>query len=271
MASQAALDLLWLVNSPSFVTGDMVAAPHRLNSAEIDEVHLGDYLADRPVYRVGRYFENLLQYWLSHIRGVEIEAAGRQILDGKRTIGEIDFLYRNETDQLVHCEASVKFFLHHPIEGQSHYPGPNASDNFELKTAKLFDQQLPLSEVYVPEVELREAFVKGIVFYHVTADEPGERPGRMAADHLRGEWLRASELDLLTTRGDVVCAVAEKPNWLAPPTGPAFPPETLASELVTHFAGPRPHPVMVSLRDPETLDERARLFVVSDLWPARSA
>lgn len=270
MPSQAVDDLLWVVNSPSFVGGSQVAVTQTLDVADIDARHLESFLRVRPAHRVGRYFESLLHYWYEWLRGVEVVEAGLQIRDGKRTIGEIDFLYRNESEILVHCEASVKFFLHHQRDGLSDYPGPNASDDFERKAAKLFDQQLPLSEEHVPEVKLREAFVKGMVFYHWNAESPERRPERMAPDHLTGRWLRESELDVLAAQPGMVGLIAEKPHWLAPPHGLAVDVSTLATQLREHFNGERPHPVMLSLREQDAPGEAERVFAVSDRWPGSS-
>ncbi len=265
--SQAVHDLRWVINSPSFVAGANVAPAVSLDEAAVDAEALQAFLDARPVHRVGRYFENLLHYWLLNIRKVEMIGAGVQIREGKRTIGELDFIYRDEAGAVVHCEAAVKFFLHHERPGASHFPGPNASDDFEQKTAKLFDKQLEFSRAHYPEVDLRHAFVKGIVFYRgdVRCDV---LPSRMAPDHLRGSWIRSEELASLRERDDVVGSIAQKPHWLAPcATRPRIDMPALADQLGLHFRGTNPHPVMLSLCDRISDREVDRLFVVSKHWP----
>lgn len=267
--SQAVLDLLWVVNTPSFVCGDDVAAPATLSEADIDVKALDTFLETRQVHRVGRYFENLLHFWFAHVRQLEVVGAGVQLRDGKRTIGELDFLYRDETGTLIHCEAAVKYFLHHVRPDQSHYPGPNASDNFELKTNKLFDRQLPLSRAHYPEVQRREAFVKGMVFYHHGEPPPSELPPRMPTDHLRGSWMHAGELDHLAARPGLAGVVALKPHWLAAETEAIVTPiPHLVTQLRSHFDSADAHPVMVSVRRGASAAEIDRLFVVADSWPA---
>lgn len=269
--SQAVEDLLWVVNCPSFVQGPQVAEAHTLASEQVDAEHLAAFLRShdgQASHRVGRYFEQLLHYWLAHVRSVEVVASGLQVKDGKRTIGEIDFLYRNETGELVHCEASVKFFLHLAGHGPSEFPGPNATDNYELKTAKLFDKQLRLSEIHVPQVQHREAFVKGIMFYR-SDGEAAVAPERLPDDHLRGRWIRESEVDALASQDGAVFSVADKPHWLAPVRDATSVPAGLfATALREHFST-RGHPLMISKRaasDPGV--ETERLFVVADVWPA---
>jgi len=241
-AAQAARDLLWAVNSASFVSGDEVAPNRPLSENDIDAAHLSRFIEDLPGHRVGRYFERLLHFWLEHIRGVEIVAVGMQLRDGNVTVGELDFLYRDEAGRLVHCEASVKFFLHLEGHKPSAFPGPNATDNYERKISKLFDHQLPRSHGHVDGIDLRHAFVKGIVFYR-----PGETnialPDRLPPD--KPHWLRP----LLSER----CrSLAEQQEFIA-----------------QHFMDPAP-PLMLSLRsaaDPQT--ELRRVFVVDDVWPER--
>jgi len=268
LTSQAALDLLWVVNSPSFVAGENVAPPMHLTAEMIDAEALNTFVATKKSHRVGHYFEALLHFWLACIRKVDMVGAGIQLRDGKRTIGEIDFLYRDEAGMLTHCEASVKFFLHHPRPDTSHFPGPNATDNFERKITKLFEQQLSASETTYPDVVQRHAFVKGIVFYHHDDALPAELPARMPTDHQRGRWLRACELDQLRGQEDVVGCIADKPHWLAPAEAtPLMDMPDLCDQMDEHFEG-RAHPLMVSLRNPASGTETERLFVVSNTWPA---
>ena len=256
------------MNSPSFVTGADVAPPAHVALEDVDDGALDAFLAARPTHRVGRYFEALLQFWLADICGYEIVAAGQQIKDGKRTVGELDFVYRDDQGSVVHCEASVKFFLHHPRPATSHFPGPNATDNYERKMSRLFDHQLPLSHEHWPEVNVRHAFVKGMVFWRNGVGPTTPTPDRMPADPLTGRWLRARELNSLRDHRPALAAIANKPHWLAPP-----PPERAIGVdpacdlLMQHFATGAGYPMMVSLLDASTGDECERLFVVSDSWP----
>ena len=268
--TQGALDLAWAINSPSLVDGSNVAPTPPIELDTIDQDHLGDFLRDHgPVHRVGRYFEQLIHYWLRHVRQVDVVATGLQLKDDKITVGEIDFLYRDEADTLVHCEASVKFFLCAPGSQPSEFPGPNARDNFEAKSTKLFDRQLLASLGRIADVGARHGLVKGLIFYH--QDEAMiSRPERLAEDHVRGRWLRASEVHTLEQL-DVAFAIAQKPQWLAPDIGAVMlSAAKIAETLSEHFAGPA-HPVMLSARS--NLDctrsdtEVERLFVVPDHWP----
>ena len=269
--AQAVKDLLWAINSPSLVDGSDVAQAEPISSDDIDGEHLSAFLDEQPdVHRVGRYFEQLVSYWLLHVRKVEVVATGMQLKEGKITIGEIDFLYRNEADTLVHAEASVKFFLYVPGAEPSEYPGPNARDNFEAKVTKLFDKQLKASEGRIDDISEREGFIRGMIFYRDNS-RPETTPNRLAPDHQQGHWCYANELETLEAAGDQFSIVA-KPHWLAPQLSPpvmTF--DQLADHLRNHFNteadGPN-HPLMLSVRsEAEPNVENTRSVVVPATWP----
>lgn len=258
-------DLAWAIESPSFVCGPNSAEPATVDAATIDSEHLAAFIGEPP-RRVGQYFEKLVHYWLEHVRRVEIVGAGVQVLDGKRTIGEIDFLFVDEAGELNHWEIAVKFFLHHPDRDGSHYPGPNARDDFERKATKIFGQQLALTEASHPDVTVRRAFVKGLVFYHPDVGRPSERPERMPADHGYGEWIRSDQLDQLTERwAGASGAILDKPHWLAGPAIGAHLPIEDVRELLDDRFAELARPTMVDLCDANG-KPLPRLCVVSPTW-----
>lgn len=269
MRSQAIEDLLWVLQSPPLIVGANVVEPITVDADAIDAAELTEFLAMRPGHRVGKYFENLVLFWLERIRKVEIVATNIQIQDGTRTLGEIDFLFRDEQGNLNHWEASVKFFLHFPNDNGSHYPGPNASDNFERKITKLLERQLPISEIHYPDVTVRRAFVRGKLFYHSQIEQPSVLPDHMNPAHLRGRWIRQTELEALAQYKNATGHILWKPLWLtAPVTGDGSTIEELIGSLRDHFAKSA-YPVLISITQPgnTAAAEIERLFVVPSSWP----
>jgi len=271
VVSQAVRDLCWVINSPSLIDGPGVARAERLDPDAVDAEALAAFLTEQPPgHRVGRYFEQLLYFWLLHVRKVDVIEHGLQLKDGKITVGEIDFLYRDEADVLIHCEISVKFFLCAPGSSPSSYPGPNARDNFERKVGKLFDKQLPASVGRVEGIGRREAFVKGMIFYRIDG-RVAPTPERLAPGHLRGVWCRNTSIDDLADLGDLF-AIVNKPQWLAP-VGDAtvMDADAFRDYVEDHFLGPA-HPIMVSVRTADSADrEVQRVIVVDEQWPALGA
>jgi hypothetical protein len=226
---------------------------------------------------VGRYFERLILYWLKHIRRVEIVAESQQIRDGSRTIGEIDLIFYDEQRRLTHWELAVKFYLHfpQPCGFDSHFIGPNAADTFERKMERLFGHQLPLSERHFPEVEIRQAFVKGRIFDHPRHEVSQALPEHLSPEHLCGVWIRSSELDLINRTNGVSYRILRKPFWLSdeiahPVDTDLLSPAELSENLARHFAEDH-RPVLISQLEAgeQRLVESDRIFVVSDPWPNR--
>lgn len=259
-------DLLWVVNTPSFVNGSLVALAPWLSPDVVDAEHLHAFMSARQSHRVGRHFEGVVEFWLRHVLGYEMTSCGLQIRDGNRTIGELDFVFRDEDGVLTHWEVASKFYLHHADREGSHYPGPNSTDDFERKIETLFRRQLELSRTAMPEVKARAAFVRGIVFYHPAVAAPAVLPDRMATDHVRGVWLRSSELALLDSWGSAVATIAEKPHWFAPVAQPdQLELPRLIDALDQHFETSQ-RARMVSIADGSSGEEVSRLCVVHDSW-----
>ena len=280
MTSQAARDLIWTINSPSLIQSpqarNVLELPACLES-DFDADVLQTRLAAVPNHRVGRYFEHLVHFYLEAVRGFKIIERGLQIQKHGRTVGEIDFLFHDSSDSVVHCEAAVKFYLYVPESNDSgsHLIGPNAADNFERKMRRLFKHQLPLSEGRFPEVTRRAAFVKGCIFYHPLHDQPATLPGQLSPNHLKGSWIREAELNLLDDSSTpAMFRVARKPHWLSP--GIAFASDDtlltagdIKDSLRSHFAERRTPQLVSRLTEREEFwQESRRVFVVSDQWPA---
>lgn len=235
----------------------------------MDADALAAFLRERPEHRVGHYFENLVHYWLRHIRRVEIVAHRQPVRDGERTLGELDFIFRDEAGRLIHWEVAVKFYLRAEASdgGPARYLGPNTTDRLERKIARLRDHQLPLSERVYPGVALREGFVKGRIHHHRDIrPSAGEAPD-LHPDHLRGDWLRRGELRAWL---DAECpeidqfVVMRKPLWFTP-RGEAISRAVLESTVEDHFNQGRTALHVAALYSGG--GEHRRFFVVDDAWP----
>ena len=282
-------DLMWVANSPSLlaVSGEMtLTGTHHelfsvasdqpsLNESEIDADHLQDFLTKNPHNTVGRYFESLVYYWIKYIRGLEVLVCNEQIKHAGRTIGEIDLVFRNEQDRLVHWETAVKFFLHfpQPHSFSSDYVGPNSRDNLDRKINHLFGHQLKQSLDGSINADFREAFVRGCIFYHPSNPSPDRKHSRLHAAHLRGRWIHASEVNKLPHPGNWNYRLMRKPHWLAmtPNQMPAIPSMEIDCWVEQQFEH-SDRPVMLCTdRSTGNLDGAAdRIMVVSDQWPAYS-
>ena len=290
-------DLAWVIASPAMLQAHKAQRPvfsaqdcsdafaktlARLQKLEEDPAPLVSYLQQFENHRVGRYFEVLTHYWLKHVAGLEVIANNLQLRDGNQTLGEMDFLFR-ENEQLVHWEVAVKYYLQRAPGCEEHeFIGPNTADNLASKMDRLFEKQLPRSTEQnlvrslgaldgVGSIK-RQAFIKGWLFYRGFPETPGGRSSSLNPDHLKGFWIHHGEDPLPPQSQDALWSLLEKPCWLAPKLS------ANADELITrdqlelllesHF-NTKESPLLVAQLEPCTSGylERLRGFVVSPQWP----
>ncbi len=250
--------------------------------------------------RLGHYAENLLAFYLRH-QGV-LFAHGLQVHDTGGTVGEFDFLLE-QAGGLLHWELATKFFLLEDSQGMGNnsssdggsdggsdcfsktmpaldlfdYLGPNLADTLGAKMAKIFDQQLALSQhprarqLLAKEVVARAALVKGWLLYRQGKNELATVEG-LAQDHCRGYWW---------TRNDIIAqaftdtVILPRLQWLAPaqmPLDVVMGPEALQAALTEHFLHDKT-PVMLAVmqRNGNVMQESCRGMVVPDDWLSRAA
>ena len=278
MESQTLRDLKWVISSPSLIAQPSADEDHpeTPDFQAVDVPHLENYLAPYSHFRIGQYYEGLVLYWLEHIRKLKIIARHQQVFEESRTVGEIDVLFEDEVGVLTHWEIAVKFYLYYPEVNpvDSHFIGPNVKDSFERKMRRLFEYQLPLSQTHFPKVTRRQAFVKGMIFYHPDHSAPTQLPEKLFPTHPRGTWLHLSELSRLTEQHEEpVFLIREKPDWLSA-TLCSKTDERLLSfvelqcQLKTHFQE-QTRPILISALSCQqiTCHEVERVFVVPDSWP----
>lgn len=290
-------DLAWVIASPVLLRPGLPeqpsvsqdtcselftqALPH-LEALDADPAPLLNYLDKLPGHRVGRYFEALTNYWLRFISPYEVVTNNLQLIRGKQTLGEIDFLFR-VNGALVHWEAAVKYYLQLEPGCKAHeYIGPNTADNLASKLDRLFHKQLPrsttenltraLGPLAGTDSIRRQAFVKGWLFYRNFSAADHQEPDILNSGHLRGFWLRHREEPLPSTEPEVRWALLTKPHWLAPKNTDddhgLITHQQMQQLLENHFNS-RQSPLLVAQLRPETNGYREVLrgFIVPPVWP----
>jgi hypothetical protein len=245
--------------------------------------------------RLGHYAENLLAFYLRHQE--VLFAHGLQVHDTGGTVGEFDFLLE-QAGGLLHWELATKFFLLEDSQANDHYPcidpcndsgtealpaidlfdylGPNLADTLGAKMAKIFDQQLALSQhpqarqLLAKEVMARAALVKGWLLYRQGAHGSAMVEG-LASDHCRGYWWTRDDIAAQAFADTVILP---RLQWLAPaqlPLDAVMGPEGLQEALDTHFLHDKT-PVMLAVmqRNGNVMQESCRGMVVPDDWLSRA-
>ncbi len=98
--------------------------------------------------RLGKLAECLFNDWVNCSLDLKICIENHQIIEGKRTIGELDVILQNIlSGEYFHIELVTKFYLYNPqfdVDSIDAWIGPNRNDSLKNKIEKLQQKQLPL-------------------------------------------------------------------------------------------------------------------------------
>jgi len=150
------------------ITGFIETAPlwknkqFNLQQFEMPSISLKNFTS-QPIptnLRLGHQIEYIFKQLLDHSPNYNVLAHNIQIKKEKETIGEIDFIVEQKSDdirfresvkKLLHIELTYKFYIIDPnISEPTHrLIGPNRKDLFFTKMEKTRDKQLPL--IYTEE------------------------------------------------------------------------------------------------------------------------
>ena len=276
-------DLLWAANSPNLLSVNETFFPPHCVAESVDVKQLANWCIQNRQARVGLYFEDLVHYLLAYQFNYRILLRHQQVFNGKQTVGEIDFVFQSDEGLVTHLETAVKFFLYYPQSKgfESHYIGPNSADNLVLKTRRLLEHQLPLSDRISLEIDRKLAWVKGRVFFNPELNEPITLDEILNPGVSRCVWVWYKQLPFLFTKY-AGCSFAHlrKPYWLAEVNAHSveshWDNELAARKLQDHFEYNCPigdqrgfgRPVLLAIMSGDRhATEIARVFVVPDAWP----
>ncbi len=171
----------------------------KLQQLDLQPQPLIEFLEQHKNHRLGYYFEYLLLFWLQdrdyhHFELIKHRAT---IFTGKITIGELDFLIKNQqTGRIEHWEVAIKFYLGHPpLNDAYHWLGPNDRDSLGRKLDHLAQQQFRFGHYQDHEIEQRCLAVKGRLFYPsshkslLAAATMEDGLACLSPQHLKGNWL----------------------------------------------------------------------------------
>ena len=168
--------------------------PHRLESL----------LAAQRDQRLGNYFETLWCFALELNPRYQLIERNLQIIDGQRTLGEMDFIVHDRvTGRTAHWELAVKFYLGigDTVKHQA-WHGPGRKDRLDLKVDHLIGRQILLGTHPVTRATLERrgiviedcaVILKGRLFYPWRQYRPEYYPASANPTHLAGLWLTRSQ------------------------------------------------------------------------------
>ncbi len=102
---------------------------------------------DNTATLLGKRMEVFFHHYLTYHEQYEIINHSIQLIDNKVTIGELDFIVKNE-ERFLHIELAYKFYLFDPSilskDNMGKWIGPNRNDSLVKKLTKLKEKQFPL-------------------------------------------------------------------------------------------------------------------------------
>ncbi|WP_158700942.1 DUF1853 family protein [Phytohalomonas tamaricis] len=303
-------DLAWLLNAPALIKTRYRGRPTAyelglseptawLDTLESDPLMIEDTLSNSLNRRLGHYHEQLWHVLLSQAPGSTLLTHNLAVYDGKRTLGELDILYREGKDALpTHLEVAIKFYLGlphgpGPATAQSRWIGAGGIDSLALKHVHLLDHQLPmlrhdylqpaLSDYIAgdrngdeksdrPDLPHQRLALLGVLFYPWSSPPSNPSadiaaPQGATAHHLRGDWLPWHAWPAYRSHKRIRRAVRmNKPHWLALPRREnLIDVGAFEDELKAHFAA-ADFPVQIAIEDEH--QRMARAMIVADRWPS---
>ncbi|MES2918609.1 MAG: DUF1853 family protein [Pseudomonadota bacterium] len=236
-------DLAWTLASPPLLAppgdgtewldaawGERAFAASRdwLTALDRDPLPLQQALARRSG-RLGNYFESLLDAWLSWPGNPLYRRLyrGLPVRQGKRTLGELDFLVEERGSGAVqHWEVAVKFYPGIAPGGRAaSWVGPGQHDRLDLKLDRLRQHQLPLPELPEARALLADlqlppprpvCLLRGRFFYPADACLADWSPVDAAPGHLKGWWMPASSFLKRFADPGLHWIRLPREHWLAP-------------------------------------------------------
>jgi hypothetical protein len=110
--------------------------------------------------------------------------------------------------------------------------------------------------------------IRGRIYYRGKESKADNTPNRLARDHLRGTWMRASEFNPTEYYPGHSFQILQKPHWLTlDPNGEFVDGNQLSRTSEDHFASAS-YPLHVAVV--ENRQEVGRLFIIADSWPNES-
>ncbi len=260
-------DLAWVLEGPSLVDtfapslGAKFVADAELQAQlkgasssflrlDRDPGPLQEYLkAHTQNHRLGNYFETLVAFALDRVIGVEELRFRILVLAERRTLGELDFIFRDpKTAFWQHWEVSVKFYLRTGDE-LSDCIGTDETDRMDLKLARTLEKQLklpdtPEAQVFLKSLGIQQlrsrAIMKGILFEKRSTESLlGAAPIPFSESRFKGSWCRFEELALSEAEREGRWFLLAKSRWLSPAltqgTEDLMTGEGLSRYLADHF------------------------------------
>ncbi len=179
---------------------------------------------------LGKRIERYFKFFIKNFSEEKVLAENIQIISNKITLGELDFILKNEnTGKTSHIEVVYKFYLYEPDfkKEAERWIGPNRKDSLVKKISKLKNKQFPLLyrketepllkrlNITLEEIEQKVLFKANLFvpFSMLENDFP-----LINNECIRGYWIRFPDFSE-SSFGNFQFLSPKKPDW---PTDPKY-------------------------------------------------
>ncbi len=275
-------DLAWVITSPCIIKHplaleydtekELETFSKILQELDAKPAELEEFIAKKKRKALGSYFESLVEFWLTKREDINILAQNLQIIDGKKTIGECDFL-AEVGGVVTHIEVAIKYYL--AIENSSNHKawvGRGGGDRLDIKLDKMFNHQLQLSDSKpmqealkdrgIGEVENKTAIFKGYFFQHFF-NKKHLLPSNCTPNIDASYWCTISELNNLPDEYDE-WQILHKPHWMTYVEGWTDR-DQLKNNVEEYYVEIKNTPVLCNARNSGS-GEITKFFIASNSW-----
>lgn len=181
---------------------------------ELDEQPLAlERFLNRPKNkRLGFYSEALLSFFFQTFPGIELLLQNYQIIEDKRTLGEVDFIIKWH-DRIIHIECAVKFYLcdhSKNVQDLHSWIGPACKDDLGRKIKKVIEHQLPIINSSAFRKAYNYSNIESFIFLKGKLFVNKEVQCDWVRKNLLGQYLYLNDLN---NSGEH--HLLSKPNWLS--------------------------------------------------------
>lgn len=246
-----------------------------------NEEHLDAFMQQVQPNRLGLYYEYLLRFFFEAHPDYKLLMHNHPVFQARRTMGAFDFIYKNKSNQIIHRESAVKFYLGVPNGHDGEYSdwsqwwGPNKVDRLDKKLTRLMEHQIKLSDTQEAlnlfekeniHIDGKEIDLKGYLCYPYHENMPP--PKGINPNHLRASWLSIDNIDALPKRNH--WDILSRLRWLSPVSlneKPKYTTSTLIKTLNNHFKATKSPVLIVRLKKHNNqYFEAERFFITPSSW-----
>ena len=133
-----------------------------------------DFLARLKSTRLGLRFEYLMWFWLQDDLYHHFKLIGHsiQIIQGKQTLGELDFLlFNTQTQKIEHWEVALKYYLAEANLSLQYWYGLNRTDTLQRKLNHFTQKQFQFETIQDHSIQKRFAVLKGQLYLPTTHEK----------------------------------------------------------------------------------------------------